>query len=360
MHKRVVAAVKKWLLYRPMVPDDRDILFSAKVTTSSNPEKDAQYEYEVTHLTCFVGGMFGLGAMIFDSPEDLEIAKKLTDGCVWAYESTPSGIMPEGATMVPCQSVDECKWNQTLWYAQLDPQGEMRDKQVVEWEKKQKELKRLAAEAEEKERAEKLERLKHAGPNHGVPVSGSDGNTTNTESQYLRSSDESPLKPPPAVEDAFKTSHEQTLDEKETTEDPPSLVPSANDPDTYPRPAPGSQKSNEEKKINKRVVVSSGPYQEDTAQNFANARARGDPVSDSDPASDMGNLDLNWTPGEGQVGGQVTTIPWSQTEFGKQHPMPMSEDTKPLSHKEYVEQRIKTERIPEGYVRVGHRQYILR
>ncbi|OTB10925.1 glycoside hydrolase family 47 protein, partial [Daldinia sp. EC12] len=141
LHTKAVAAVKKWLLYRPMVPDDRDILFSAKINTQGNPETDASTEWEVTHLTCFLGGMFGLGGKIFEAPEDVEIGKKLTDGCVWAYESTPSGIMPEGATVVPCAEANNCHWNETLYWQWLDPLHETHDEEVRKFDAEQKERK---------------------------------------------------------------------------------------------------------------------------------------------------------------------------------------------------------------------------
>ncbi|KAF3067284.1 putative endoplasmic reticulum mannosidase MNL2 [Daldinia childiae] len=141
LHTKVAAAVKKWLLFRPMVPDDRDILFSAKINTRGSPETDASTEWEVTHLTCFLGGMFGLGGKIFKVPEDVEIGKKLTDGCVWAYESTPSGIMPEGSTVVPCAEANNCHWNETLYWQWLDPLHETHDEEVMNFEKEQKERK---------------------------------------------------------------------------------------------------------------------------------------------------------------------------------------------------------------------------
>ncbi|KAI5859806.1 glycoside hydrolase family 47 protein [Durotheca rogersii] len=149
LHTRVAAAVKKWLLYRPMVPDDRDILFSAKINTNGNPEVDASTEWEVTHLTCFIGGMFGMGGKIFNIPEDVEIGKRLADGCVWAYESTPSGIMPEGATVVPCAEANNCHWNETLYWQYLDPLYATRNQQIDEYQTKLKELK--AEKAQKKE-----------------------------------------------------------------------------------------------------------------------------------------------------------------------------------------------------------------
>ncbi|KAH7333794.1 glycoside hydrolase [Pyrenochaeta sp. MPI-SDFR-AT-0127] len=70
--------------------------------------------------------MFGMGAKIFDRPEDLIIAKKLTEGCVWSYDMTASGIMPESFEVAPCQNVKECTWNETAYWELLDPRSEYR------------------------------------------------------------------------------------------------------------------------------------------------------------------------------------------------------------------------------------------
>ncbi|KAL7910885.1 glycoside hydrolase family 47 protein [Trichoderma velutinum] len=131
-----VEAINEWLLYRPMTNGDWDILFPAKVQTGGKPSEDLVATFEVTHLTCFIGGMYGLGGKIFGREKDLEIAKKLTDGCVWAYQSTVSGIMPEGSQVLPCPSLEKCDFNETLWWEKLDPAKDWRDKQVAEWEEK--------------------------------------------------------------------------------------------------------------------------------------------------------------------------------------------------------------------------------
>lgn len=135
MHEKTVAAVKKYLLFRPMIEDEsRDLLFSAKAMSTDGTDEDLTYDYEVTHLTCFLGGMFGLGGKIFDSAEDVEIGKKLTDGCVWAYEAMPAGVMPEYSSILPCKSVNECKFNETAWYEKLDPQHSWREEEMADWE----------------------------------------------------------------------------------------------------------------------------------------------------------------------------------------------------------------------------------
>ncbi|EGR49218.1 glycoside hydrolase family 79 [Trichoderma reesei QM6a] len=127
-----VEAINEWLLYRPMTDGDWDILFPAKVSTAGNPSQDLVATFEVTHLTCFIGGMYGLGGKIFGREKDLETAKRLTDGCVWAYQSTVSGIMPEGSQVLACPTLEKCDFNETLWWEKLDPAKDWRDKQVAD------------------------------------------------------------------------------------------------------------------------------------------------------------------------------------------------------------------------------------
>ena len=124
MYEMSVETTKKHLLFRPMIPDEeRNLLISGQVTTRGHlDDKDeTQLKAEGTHLTCFVGGMFAIGAKIFDRKEDLDLAWKLTDGCVWAYESTATGIMPEHFIALPCESREKCPWNETAYWEALDP-----------------------------------------------------------------------------------------------------------------------------------------------------------------------------------------------------------------------------------------------
>ncbi|EGG01508.1 family 47 glycoside hydrolase [Melampsora larici-populina 98AG31] len=57
--------------------------------------KDAKLVNSLDHLTCFSGAMIGLGARLLDNKEDLDLAVSYTDSCVWAYESTKTGLGPE-------------------------------------------------------------------------------------------------------------------------------------------------------------------------------------------------------------------------------------------------------------------------
>lgn len=43
-----------------------------------------------------------MGGKILERPKDVEIGKRLAQGCVWAYGATGTGVMPEDLTVAPC------------------------------------------------------------------------------------------------------------------------------------------------------------------------------------------------------------------------------------------------------------------
>ena len=132
VYEMAAESIAKNLLFRPMIPDEERYILNAgvaKVIEKKNPIDDkSNLEPEGTHLTCFSGAMFAIGAKIFDREGDMDIAWKLTDGCVWAYEATNTGIMPESYSVIPCPDMDHCPWNETLWHEKLDPFGDLREK----------------------------------------------------------------------------------------------------------------------------------------------------------------------------------------------------------------------------------------
>lgn len=127
MYEKAMDTARKYLLFQPMVKEDRDLRFLATVESLAGRDPENwSYKYQGEHLTCFAGGMFGLGAKLFDIKGDLDIAAQLTDGCVWAYESTATGIMPESFELLPCDKGSSCTWNETRYRKALDPHEESR------------------------------------------------------------------------------------------------------------------------------------------------------------------------------------------------------------------------------------------
>jgi mannosyl-oligosaccharide alpha-1,2-mannosidase len=116
MYRDAMEVVKKHLLFRPMLPDGSlDILFSGNAVVQQDGSVSRVPEGQ--HLSCFTGGMFGLGGKLFNIPEHVEIGEELAQGCGWAYAAFPTGIMPEIFGMIPCEtpSLEKCGWDEERW-----------------------------------------------------------------------------------------------------------------------------------------------------------------------------------------------------------------------------------------------------
>lgn len=112
MYKNAMDTAIKYNMFRPMVPDEADILISGIVRTT-----DGKYtvESQGQHLVCFAGGMLAVGGRLLNVTEHLSTAKKLVDGCIWTYQNMPLGIMPEVFWMAPCDSDAHCPWDERRW-----------------------------------------------------------------------------------------------------------------------------------------------------------------------------------------------------------------------------------------------------
>ncbi|TID26004.1 class I alpha-mannosidase protein [Venturia nashicola] len=116
LFENALIAMKRNIFYRPMTPDGRSILLAGEVNSDGKtPVDQLKTEPQAQHLGCFAGGMVGIAAKIFESEEDLDVAKKLVEGCIWGYETFPNGIMPEIMHTIPCQNKDKCDWEGNKW-----------------------------------------------------------------------------------------------------------------------------------------------------------------------------------------------------------------------------------------------------
>ncbi len=113
LYENAMVPIINHIFFRPLTPENVDILVSG--SASVNDAEEVSTEAIGQHLVCFAGGIVGLGAKLFNRPDDLAIARKLVDGCIWAYSSTQTGIMPELFRLVPCKDPSECEWSQEIW-----------------------------------------------------------------------------------------------------------------------------------------------------------------------------------------------------------------------------------------------------
>ena len=184
MYKFAIETTTKRLLFRPMLPDERDVLLPGTLRTSGNlrdPLKTSR-KPEGTHLSCFAGGMFAVGAKLFNRENDIDLAKKLTEGCVWAYQATTTGIMPESYLAVPCQSHKKCSWNETLYREQLDPFRMIRKKNANDQAQRSLKDGKPMGDGDVTNRVLKGEKVKDT-----EDITSADSSLTTTEEQRLNS-----------------------------------------------------------------------------------------------------------------------------------------------------------------------------
>lgn len=126
MYEKFIPVAKKHLFRRGLNEHNIPILFSGDVRiTGSRSETKVITTPKAQHLTCFAGGMVGLGAKLFNIAGDMAVAKQLTDGCVWSYNATASGIGPEVFSFAACGNVDDeqtgekCSYTEKKWHDSL-------------------------------------------------------------------------------------------------------------------------------------------------------------------------------------------------------------------------------------------------
>lgn len=330
LHEKTVEAVKRHLLFRPMTKDDPDILFSAKLRVSpdknAHPSQKIVREYEVTHLTCFLGGMFAMGGKIFNSQEDLEVGRRLTDGCVWAYSSMPSGIMAEYAQVAPCQNTESCTWNETEWHLGIDPDGAFRETQIeaymerlAEWEVRKQ--KALRAEAERLQAEEEL----------GYSAGGAD------ETAGALGSVPGMGKPQSSGEESHIKDGAPRRDDNSQYQSQQNRRKRALDPET------GDTLAFDPSTLDQKAIEEKIKMLEAELEN---------PTPPAPPADSFG--------------GSAGQVPIDQTKARKPLTKPKPTFTipakphKPPNHSEYVETRIREDALPPGYTKIGSNSYQLR
>lgn len=125
MYRTAADTIIQHIVFRPMTPENLDILFTG--TYYSDGHHDGRLVHEGQHLACFAGGMFAIGGKIFNIPEHVAVGEKLTKGCIWAYDVSHHGIMPEIFKLIACETTAGCAWNETAWLsartAQNIPKG---------------------------------------------------------------------------------------------------------------------------------------------------------------------------------------------------------------------------------------------
>ncbi|EER44178.1 alpha-mannosidase [Histoplasma capsulatum H143] len=113
LYSHAMNTAMEYLFFRPLVPDNADILVSGQ--TRAQRPSSASLETEGQHLTCYLGGTLALGGRLLSNKTHVEVGRKLTDGCIWTYRNTPTGLMPELFRMQACSSPSSCELDNQQW-----------------------------------------------------------------------------------------------------------------------------------------------------------------------------------------------------------------------------------------------------
>lgn len=106
-------AAKENLLFRPMTSDDANILLSGNALVK---DEKTSLKPEIEHLACFVGGTYGFAGRLLSREDYVDLGSRLTAGCVWAYDSFETNIMPEISQVVACDALDgPCAYDASLF-----------------------------------------------------------------------------------------------------------------------------------------------------------------------------------------------------------------------------------------------------
>ncbi|KAL3426230.1 class I alpha-mannosidase 1a [Phlyctema vagabunda] len=375
LYKKTADAIRKWMLYRPMLPDNRDVLFTGQITSNGSPETDIKLTAEVTHLTCFIGGMIGMGAKIFDIEGDLEIAKKLTDGCVWAYEATTSGIMPESATTLACESAASCPWNQTAYYLALDPLGETRDQILADYIVTKAQLD-VELEAAKGTAGAIAPVVPSAAPEQlDTPSAASIPNTFESQGNVVKrqlspdvagdsNTDNAITDNSSADDTSVGNLHAEDTSPDDTSSDDTSAGDTgsddtgsddANSDDTSSDVTSTGGSATEYESIENDIVDATSADENNTARSVQEQPEARD---NSEKKEYKQRLKSTKAELENSPAGYAGEVPLTEASKTAQEIIP--DPNRPMSHKEYVASRIRTQELPPGYVSVGSAKYILR
>jgi mannosyl-oligosaccharide alpha-1,2-mannosidase len=116
MYEKALTAMKRNIFFRPMTKDQKEILLAGNLENHGGKPLDMlETKPMMQHLSCFAGGMVGIAARIFDNADELDTARKLMEGCLWVYEASDQGILPEMIETIRCDDPVDCPWDEKKW-----------------------------------------------------------------------------------------------------------------------------------------------------------------------------------------------------------------------------------------------------
>lgn len=352
IYEAAADVITKELLYRAMIPDnERRILHPGLGQISDT--KGVTLKPEGSHLGCFAGGMYAVGAKIFAREGDMKIAKELTDGCVWAYESTTTGIMPDAFLAVPCPTEADCLWNETYYHEKLDPYVDSRERT------------RLAQLAEQQvvlSAGKESEKTSSAVEPASISLT-----PEKVESQPTQPKADGVVAPAQSkVDGTVQQSIEDTVGKPESpaaeqSADQPVSLPAGGADTEQPVSPPRSDAAPAKSRVKRQLGDITPPAADTPIDAVGNSPTATPPVESTKDATTTPLVEAS----EEVAADKITTgAPPTIMEQYNRPPSRHSNGTMNLhripTHEEFVKGRIRDERLPKGMTKVTGPRYLLR
>ena len=370
-------AIRRNLLYRTMIPDEKRRILHPGVARISDRSEESDLKPEGSHLGCFAGGMYAVGAKIFDRKDDIQIAKELTDGCVWAYEATTTGIMPDGYLAVQCPDPVDCPWNETLYHEKLDPFAHTREQSRLAQQQSLLEADQKAVVTEAEGAVSLIEPDKGSSTPLKADPTPREVKSKKTENQSSQTKTEQALQTllgEKAEESGSVGADNHKSTSKEGVPEGHAPIPEQSAEHSTPLPEGGATveqpqpvaptAENEKNPLGSRVKRQLGDIEETPAA-ASPVQPSKETVAAVGSEPDSRSA-FNKTEIEPVLTKQGNSIPWSRQPNGTaaaSSPAPRAAPYVPPAlptHEEYVKARIKDEKLPPGMTKVTGSRYLLR
>lgn len=111
MSKSAMDSIIQHALFRPMIPPgnaNTDLLLPGTLYDTFSPQ--------VHHDACSAAGMLAYTGRLLRNETYIDTARKLLNGCLWASQASPLGVMPSIFTVTPCSTTSKnCTWDEDLY-----------------------------------------------------------------------------------------------------------------------------------------------------------------------------------------------------------------------------------------------------
>jgi hypothetical protein len=137
MYIQALEIAKRRLFFAPMTNTNKDFVFTTllRLDYPAMSQWPARRQQSIWQRDCSLGGILATGSRLFNRTEDLDVARRMIDGCLWAYKSTRSGLMAPWMEVASCgPGMKKCEWDESVWRDAVLPSPREKWNRTSSWQ----------------------------------------------------------------------------------------------------------------------------------------------------------------------------------------------------------------------------------